>query len=211
MAQRGHNYGPFARGQPLSKLSKLSYALGCYSKGTNMIALCVLAFCRIVTALIFAMSFGSKILALSAFERSIAQFAILPPRLSQTAARSLLVIELLIVLMIVIGGPLLLSGFVLAIGLLLIFSGALALVLARGVKTSCNCFGPSENLVSPHDIWRNVGLIVCAFGGCGATVISQSTQSSLGMTDWILIGPAAIIYGVAWTQLGGIVQLFQQR
>jgi len=125
-----------------------------------MVAFYLLAFCRIVIGLVFTLSFWGKIRHLPQFRQTIMQFGLFPARLNDIAAAVLLGGELAIVLSVAIGDRLLVVGFVLAIVLLLIFCGALLFVLIRKIRTTCNCFGIGENLVSVVDIWRNI------FSGC---------------------------------------------
>src|ERR1700737_4006721 len=131
-----------------------------------MIAFYILAFCRVTTGLVFAISSLSKARDIPTFKQAVLGFRLLPQHLSGPLAILFLCGEFTVVLLVTIGGSLLLSGFVLATLLLLIFCGALASVLARRLQTACNCFGSSEKNVSSADIWRNLGFILCASVGC---------------------------------------------
>ncbi|WP_126629831.1 MauE/DoxX family redox-associated membrane protein [Dictyobacter alpinus] len=131
-----------------------------------MIAFYFLAFGRVVIGLVFTLSSMSKILNISQFRQTILDFQILPPSLSNFAAFAFLCGEISVVFLVAIGGAFLLSGLILAILLLLIFCGALAWVLRKKRETTCNCFGASTRNISFTDIWRNVGFLLCATGGC---------------------------------------------
>src|ERR1051326_2118641 len=87
----------------------------------KMIALYILAFCRIVTGLVFAFSSISKARHPAQFREAILGFELLPPRFSGLAALLFLCGEFAVVLLVAIGGPLLSSGFVMATLLLCIF------------------------------------------------------------------------------------------
>jgi hypothetical protein len=175
-----------------------------------MITFYILAFCRVATGLVFAISSLSKARNIPKFKQAILGFNLLPPRLSSLAAIFILCSEFAVVLLIVIGGPLLLYGFVLATLLLLIFCAALASALARRLQTSCNCFRSNEKLVTSADIWRNLGFVLCAVGGCGMLGWTREMRVSLGNIEWLLISLSALVFVLIWIQFGEIVQLFRQ-
>src|SRR5690242_17255269 len=112
----------------------------------------LLAFCRVTTGLVFAISSFSKARDLAQFQQALLDFQLLSRRLSKLAALFFLCGEGIVVLLIVIGGPVLLPGFALAILLLLVFCAALASVLIRRLPISCHCFGSSNKPVTSADI-----------------------------------------------------------
>jgi uncharacterized membrane protein YphA (DoxX/SURF4 family) len=170
----------------------------------------LLAFCRIVIGLVFVVSSVSKARDLAQFKQTVSSFQLLPKRLSGGAALLFLGGEFVVALLVLIGGPLLLPGFFFAIGLLLLFSTALLSVLVRNIRTSCDCFGSSARLVSRFDVWRNVGFILCALGGCLALIWVGDRPLSLSLPEWILPGLAAALFVLIWSQLGEIAHLFRQ-
>ncbi|HLZ61593.1 MAG TPA: MauE/DoxX family redox-associated membrane protein [Ktedonosporobacter sp.] len=170
----------------------------------------LLAFCRVAIGLVFALSSFSKARELAKFQQAVEGFRLLSRQLSHLAALFFLCGEFAVLLLMVIGGPLLFSGFALAILLLLIFCVALASVLVRRVQTACNCFGSSEKPVTLVDIWRNVGLLLCAGGGCEALIWARGAQERLEGIAWLLIALAAGAFVMLWIQLGEIVQLFRR-
>lgn len=170
----------------------------------------LLAFCRVAIGLVFAISGFSKARHLAQFQQAIYGFHLLSRRLSNLAAPLFLCGEFTVVVFMLVGGPLLLPGFVLAILLLCLFCGALASVLVRKLHTSCHCFGSSSRPVMPVDIWRNVGFLLCAGGGCEALSLTQGEQGSLAWIGWLFIGLAAGAFVALWIQLGDIVQLVRQ-
>jgi len=170
----------------------------------------VLAFCRIVIGIVFAFSFLRKTRSVSTFEQTITQFSILPKRFSRVVALLLLSGEIVVALLVTIGGAFLESGFLLSILLLLVFSSALVSVLHRNIQTSCNCFGSAQKQVSSVDVWRNVGFVVCALIGYGTLARSNSGQGHLAPLEWGLLGLGAAFFVALWLHLGEIVQLFQQ-
>lgn len=177
---------------------------------TTMVSLYMLAFCRVVIGLTFVVSSVSKVLHMAQFRQAISNFHILPGRLSGIAAMLFLCSEFAVVVFVLIGGPLLLFGFALASFLLVLFCIALVSVLVRRIRISCNCFGTSTKRVSHFDVWRNVGFLLCAFGGCGTLAWTKGSQWNPSLLEWGLIGLGAVVFVVIWLQLGVIAQLFRQ-
>ena len=171
----------------------------------------LLVFCRVTIGLVFAISSFSKARDFAQFQRALLSFQLLSKRLSRLAALLFLGGESAVVLLIIIGGPVLLPGFALAILLLLIFCVALTLVLIRRLYISCHCFGSSNKPVTRVDIWRNVGFLLCAGGGCEALLWTHGAQESLAWMAWLFIALSAGVFVMIWIQLGEIVQLFRQE
>lgn len=169
----------------------------------------LLAFCRVAIGLVFAISSLSKVRNLGQFQQAIASFRLLPQCLSQLTALLFLCGEFAVVLLVAFGGPLLFPGFALAILLLLLFCVALASVLIRRLQTACNCFGSSEKPVTPVDIWRNVGFLLCAGSGGEALIWMRGTQGDLEWVAWLFIALGAGVFVMIWIQLGEIVQIFR--
>lgn len=177
---------------------------------TTIVPLYMLTFCRVVIGLTFGVSSVSKVLNIAQFKQAISNFHILPRWLSGVAAMLFLCSEFAIVALVFIGGPLLILGFSLALGLLLFFCLALASVLARGIRTTCNCFGASMKEVSTFDVWRNIGLMICALVGIAMLIGAKSAWGPLSLLEWVLIGLGSGVFVMIWLQLGEIVQLFRQ-
>ena len=169
-----------------------------------------LLFCRIAIALVFASSFFGKLTDLHTVEETISQFDLFPKRFSHLAAWLLLGSELTVVLLMLLDGIWLGLGLTLAACLLLGFSLALASVLARKIRTSCNCFGASKKSVSTYDLWRNACFIACALGGCGAALSLKNVPIRPELWELSLTALAAIVFVGIATQLDEIAQLFRQ-
>ncbi|HLW00313.1 MAG TPA: MauE/DoxX family redox-associated membrane protein [Ktedonobacterales bacterium] len=170
----------------------------------------MLAFCRVVIGLVFAISSFSKGRDFAQFHQAILGFRLLSRQLSNFAAPLFLCGEFVVALFMLIGGPLLLPGFALAIVLLFIFCAALASVLLRKLHTQCHCFGSSSRPVTPVDIWRNVGFLLCAGGGCEALIWTRGMSEGPAWIGWLFICLGAGAFVIIWIQLGEIVQLFRQ-
>lgn len=170
----------------------------------------LLTFCRVVVGVVFALSFVGKVRDITAFEISIVNFSIIPSRLSVIVAIGILALEVTVVIFMVVGREWLMSGFALAILLLLVFSSALTFSLLHHKQVSCNCFGSSNKPVSLFSLWRNSGLALCAGIGYVLLLSVGSESSSPSPLGWGLIILVATIFIAFCTQIDGIVQLFQQ-
>ena len=169
----------------------------------------ILAFCRVAVGLVFAISSLSKARDIGRFQQAVYGFHLLSRSFSQLAAFLFLCGEIAVALFMLIGRSLLLYGFALAILLLLLFCAALASVLVRKMRTTCNCFGSSNKPVTHVDIWRNMGFLLCAGGGCEALIWTHGAQGSLAGIAWLVITLFAGVFVMVWIQLGEIVQIFR--
>lgn len=169
----------------------------------------ILAFCRVAVGLLFLASFLGKIRDLEAFRLAIVKFHLLPEQMSQATALLILGGELLIVLCLLVGGVLLLPGFVLAVILLCVFSSAIVHALVRKHRIACNCFGNSEKELSPINLYRNAGLLLCAAGGYSVQSGWQTGLQPLSWLQWLLVALGAAVFVLLWTQLEEVVQLFR--
>ena len=176
----------------------------------SMIALYILVFCRIFIGLVFGYSLLRKVMNIPAFEQTITQFRILPRKFSRIAALLFLSSEFVVTVLLIVGGSFLRLGFFLSIFLLLLFCSALISLLHRNMRSSCNCFGPTQKPVSAIEVWRNIGLILCAIIGCGVLAASNNGQGHPGLIEWGSIGLGVAVCVMIWIQLGEIVYIFHQ-
>ncbi|MBV9791119.1 MAG: hypothetical protein JOZ51_23185 [Chloroflexi bacterium] len=172
-----------------------------------MFATHLLLFCRIALALIFAVSALGKARDVAAFREAIADFKLLPAGLVSAAAWGFLVGEVAVVLLMLAGGALLGLGFVLAIVLLALFAVALLLVLQRRIKVTCNCFGRSEQHVSPYDVLRNLLLIGCSL--LGLALVAE-TGATINSAEVVLIALMAAAFTLCVTNLADIAETLRQ-
>ena len=172
-----------------------------------MIASSLLIFCRLTIGLTFAWAVFGKLRDLSAFREAVVDFRVLPPALSSIAAWVSLLAECAIILMLGIGNTLLFPGFLLAAGLLLLFSVALGLVLRRKRQVSCNCFGVTQRRVSPYDVARNLLLIVCSLVGAWT---SLNAVQPVAASDLILLGLMALCLLILVTNLADVVETLRR-
>ena len=170
----------------------------------------VLAFCRVATGLVFAWSFVGKVQDISSFIQTINRFKILPKKFHQPAAVAFLASELVVLGTMILGGKLLLWGFLLAGLLLISFSIALVSVLIRKIQIPCNCFGSSQKPISSFDVFRNITLILLSLSAYGLLIANgESLMAMLGWSDWGLIGVAAFVFVMVLVQLREISQILR--
>ncbi|MFZ6026976.1 MAG: MauE/DoxX family redox-associated membrane protein [Chloroflexota bacterium] len=169
-------------------------------------AIYALTFCRCVIGIAFAWSFMGKLRDVPPFVTAIERFRLLPKALHKAAAWVFLIGELAVVLSMLLGGRFLTWGFLLAVLLLLAFCAALVSVLWRKIDTSCNCFGASQKPVSPWDLVRNAGLIVCVLAGQALAPLAPPWP---GYLESGLMFVAALVFVPVWVQVEEIVALFR--
>lgn len=168
------------------------------------------SFVRFFVGFTFAASFLSKARDVDAFRTAVRGFALLPPRAAGPLAWTFLAGELAtsVLLLAPLDHRALLAGLSLALGLLLVFTAALASVLLRGLDISCNCFGASTRPVSRFDVWRNLGVAVCCGLGLAAAA-SRGAGVPLAMAEQLLAAAVAAVAVALWTSLAEIAALFQ--
>jgi hypothetical protein len=162
---------------------------------------------RFVVAFIFLYSFLTKLRDFAAFEHAIQNFQLLPKNLHRPAAFAFMFGEALIFLAALLGGNWLFLSHSLAIALLLLFICALNSVLQRKIQASCNCFGTSEQKVSPYDIWRNAGVVLVAALGFFALFWENSSPNLL---DFALSALIALVFSLLLLNLRELMELLIQ-
>jgi hypothetical protein len=169
-----------------------------------------LTFSRIAIGLIFAASSLGKIRSFAAFERAVKDFQILPAPFARISSYLFLGGEIMVLLLMPLGGKLLLMfGFLLAILLLSIFCIALLAVLIRRLQVPCNCFSSSQKPVSAADIWRNVGFIICAFVGVVSLTDLSDTTIGVSLLETGLLGIMAVVFVALLVYLGEVIETFR--
>jgi uncharacterized membrane protein YphA (DoxX/SURF4 family) len=178
-------------------------------ESSTLLTVWIVLFCRISLGLVFSISAISKAFKIQPFEKAVESFEILPRRFTRPAAFLFVAGEFMTAIMLAIGNSVLPMGFILAALLLLVFSTALAIALWRKMRISCNCFGPTQSIISIYDLWRNGGFVICAFMGLGAITISSGQQRFM-IWDIILVTVLATVFITIWTNLADIAWLFLQ-
>jgi hypothetical protein len=168
-----------------------------------------LLFSRTAVGLVFAFSLVGKLRDLPAFVRAVADFQILPRRFTPAAAVLFVAGEAAVVALMLAGGHFLVVGFGLALGLLALFSAAIATALAWGLQTPCHCFGASTRIVSHSDLWRNAGFVVFSLLGFTTALTVSGEPGRLHMSEFTVISLMALVLVVVWARMGELVELLR--
>ncbi|MER5645914.1 MauE/DoxX family redox-associated membrane protein [Streptosporangium sp. NPDC002524] len=124
---------------------------------------------RLLIGVVFLASAVSKVMGRRAFDdftTSLGGMRIMPPSLWRPAAIFVIASEFAVCGLLAFPGPFTaLAGFLLATGLLAVFTVAVATAVHRGVRAPCRCFGVSASPLGPRQITRNLILVLCAVLG----------------------------------------------
>ncbi|MFG1882104.1 MauE/DoxX family redox-associated membrane protein [Micromonospora sp. NPDC049102] len=122
-----------------------------------------------VIGVVFIASSVGKVAGRRAFPSFLASLdgtRLLPPSLVRPAALSVVAAEFGVwVLLAAHRQATVATGFALAAVLLTVFALGIALVLVRGLRTPCRCFGRSTSPLGLRHVVRNVGLAALALLG----------------------------------------------
>ncbi len=116
---------------------------------------------RFILGCIFLASSIGKISSFHTFADEILDYQLISGKPAQVVAYILPFVELVVGLLCIMGFPLAPTS-ILAIFLLLVFTGAIVINLLRGRRFSCHCFGSSRAMIGPITAVRNLILIVLA-------------------------------------------------
>jgi hypothetical protein len=136
--------------------------------------------CCWLVAVVFAISAAGKLrtaAARTAFRRSLADMTVLPVRAVGTVAKAVPIAETAAVVLLVLP-PTAALGSLLALALLAAFTTGIVLVLRRGTRAGCLCFGTTERPYSRRHLVRN-GLLTAA-AATGA--VTSGTPTDLPAT-----------------------------
>jgi len=136
---------------------------------------------RFVLGTVFALAGLAKLPRRAQFEDAVRGYRLVPDRLAPPIARWLPVVELA-------AGALLLLGLgtapvaALLAAFLVVFTGAVAINLARGRAIDCGCHGagPSRTIGRPTLV-RNLGLLVMAVVVTAEAPVAFALDSTLGL------------------------------
>ncbi|WP_284746242.1 MauE/DoxX family redox-associated membrane protein [Amycolatopsis sp. RTGN1] len=115
-------------------------------------------------AVVFAVSSVSKLRDFRGFARSVPVLVPMPASWVPPVSVAVVVAEASIAVLVVVPATAT-AGFVLASGLLLAFTVAIAASLRRGQRASCRCFGAADTPVGPRHLARNTVLACLAVLG----------------------------------------------
>jgi hypothetical protein len=162
--------------------------------------------CRALLGLVFVASTLSKIHSRAAFDefvKSLRRLKIVPN--GAVAAMPIVAVEAAVPLALAFPATVT-AGFLLAAAVLIIFIGAVSLVLHRGNSVPCPCFGPSRAPLGTRHIARNVLLLGAACVGAVGTLFSPLGHlQSAGVAISIF---SAVILAALVIRLDDLIDLF---
>ncbi|GAB2932577.1 methylamine utilization protein MauE [Micromonospora polyrhachis] len=142
--------------------------------------------------------------AIDEFADSIVQFGVLPATWTRPAARLVLGAEGVIVLLLAVPGTMPV-GYLLAIGLLGVLTGAMLVAVRRGRRPACLCFGTAGTPIGGRHVARNILLMAVAVGGLLVTVLNDPPT---GIGEVLLAAATAVPLAAIVVRLDDIVDLF---
>jgi hypothetical protein len=147
--------------------------------------------CRLYVAVLFLLSATGKTFAFREFESTIAETVQLPARLSRFLAAGVIAAEAIAALASALGGRWAQFGVAWALLLSIVFTGFVATMLAQGKSVRCNCFGQSDDRLSPLDLVRN-GFLLTA---CAFYLFNGPSAASISIVAYLLLlAPAAFAF-----------------
>ncbi|MGW6914671.1 MauE/DoxX family redox-associated membrane protein [Kitasatospora sp. NPDC054939] len=158
---------------------------------------------RLLVGVVFLVASLSKLGPSShrEFRASLRAMGLLPERLVGPAAACVVAVELALVACLAAPARrVVVAGFAGAGLVLLVFAGVIALLLRRGARRPCRCFGGSSAVLAPHHVLRN--LLLAAAAGAGAFV----THVAHGPPVWAGVAAAACAGAV----VGGLVTVLDE-
>ncbi|MGH2444090.1 MAG: MauE/DoxX family redox-associated membrane protein [Chloroflexota bacterium] len=163
---------------------------------------------RLVIGAMFLVSGAMKVGVPSAFTDGIMRYDLLTRSQARIVAHVLPPTELAVGALYLSGLQLVLASAV-SIALLLSFTGAIVMNLARGRRFPCNCFGASHASIGPVSVLRNVLLLAAA-----VFVLVGSVQPIAGLGYGYQLAPwpwrADVLFplvGIVLLSLAGIFLL----
>ena len=151
----------------------------------------------IFLALVFGASGAMKLWDLEVFHGSVANYALLPRSLEQPFAYTLPILELASACALPLANtrP---YGALLVLALLLVFTAAVAINIARGrTGIDCGCFGPA--LRQELNGWLIVRNLLLA--GCAALLLIPASARALTWLDAVTIAAGAAALAIMYASM----------
>jgi hypothetical protein len=154
--------------------------------------------CRLVLAATFLVSASSKFVGggdelANALRLSVPRFG------ARAAAVVVIPLEFLVAALLLFGNTRTFEvALIVAVGLLVVFSGWMVSVLLRGLQVQCSCFGPNGAAVGWRQVARNALLVAVGLAGL---VLVPSGRDVVGTSVWsglaLAAGATLVVFGVA--------------
>ncbi|WP_344656916.1 MauE/DoxX family redox-associated membrane protein [Catenulispora subtropica] len=165
---------------------------------------------RLLLCTVFVFSTAGKVWGRTAWDEfvdSLRRMAVVGDDRVDLAARSAVAAEAAIVVLALIPSRIAaVAAYVLATGLLTVFTAAIAAVLRRrGAATSCRCFGASTTPLAPRHVARNITLIAA----CLAGLLGSQANGPLHLSLALVAGVFGATLGLLVTRLDDVAELLR--
>jgi hypothetical protein len=152
--------------------------------------------CRGLIGLVFAVATVTKVRSLNAYRDFAFWLAALPVPLAGNRALPAAFIAAEVAIVALVAVPVTATaGLLLAAGCLAVMTGGTAVIVKRGARVSCQCFGPSSSLLGARHIVRDGILLAIALAGALGT--REGTASPAGIALSLvtaLIGATFVVF-----------------
>ena len=152
--------------------------------------------CRGLIGLVFAVAAVTKIRSPSAYREFASWLAALPVPLARNRALPAVFIAAEAAIVALVAVPVTATaGLLLAAGCLVVMTSGTGVIVKRGARVSCQCFGPSSSPLGARHIVRDGILLVIALAG--ALGASRGTASPGGIALSLvaaLIGATFVVF-----------------
>jgi hypothetical protein len=162
-----------------------------------------------IIGLTLLISLIPKVKYRKSFEKTITNFAIIPKYFSGLLSKMIFIAEFAIIVLLIIGYKLQFYGFIFGSALFLVYSIALISVLARGINTSCNCFGPDNQNVSKFHVFRSIIFLCICFLGLVLTFGNESVLFPIPFFVIIILFICAYLIQLFIVEIRDITRLFK--
>lgn len=173
--------------------------------------------CSISLCLVFGVSASGKVgrSAFRDFVTSAGPLKVLPRPFRSAAALAVLVVELALTVTLFAGmavtarpalAPVAAVVFAAAAALLLAFTVAIAMMLRRGEREGCRCFGAKATPLGPAHLIRNALLLAVALAGLLAV---GDLEASIEPAGAVLACAAGLVAGLLVTRFDDLTDLFR--
>lgn len=165
----------------------------------------------LIGAVFLASSIG-KVTGRGAFGRfvsSVGDMRVVPRHRARAVARTVVCAEFAVWPALMAPVPaVVVAGFAVAAGLLVVFAAGITLSMRRGARTPCRCFGVSASPLGPRHIARNLALTVLAVIGA-ATVLGSGQAVPADPGGAVVAVSGGLLLGALVAVLDDVLDLFR--
>ena len=152
--------------------------------------------CRGLIGLVFAVAAVTKVRSPGAYREFASWLAALPVPLARNRALPAVFIGAEIAIVALVAVPVAATaGLLLAAGCLAVMTGGTAVIVKRGARVSCQCFGPSSSPLGARHVVRDGILLVIALAGTLGNSKGAASPAGIALSlVAALIGTMLIVF-----------------